>query len=94
MSRTSAIAPAHTLSFSLQLAPDAMSVASVSSAALPRMFYEGQSTDPVLMQLSFLEEFELRHHQEFLRRLEEVRRVQLAQLSQPDSSGSRSKSHR
>ena len=76
----SAIVPDRTPSFSSQFALDSMSIALVSTSTFPRMFHDAYSGDPVLMQLSFLEEFENHHHKDFLRRIEEVRRVQIAQL--------------
>jgi hypothetical protein len=71
---------------------DTMSIASMSSSTLPAMFHDPYDNDPVIMQLAFLEESEVRHHREFLRRIEEVRRVQLAQLERFErGTGSRRK---
>jgi hypothetical protein len=46
------------------------------------MFHEPYPNDPILMQLGFLGDLATRQHQEIMRRIEEIRRVQIAQLEQ------------
>jgi hypothetical protein len=61
---------------------DPVSVASVTSSTLPGIFHDPYPNDPVMMQLSFLGDLATRQHQEIMRRIEEIRRVQIAQLEQ------------
>src|SRR5258705_10795672 len=69
-SKTSCVAPivipTCTVLTSSQIPVDAASAISISSSALSTMFHGAHLSDPILMHLAFLQDWELSQHQEFL----------------------------